>query len=276
MLVYKELLSHLLKNGKFKKDRTGTGTYSVFGHQMRFDLSQSFPLLTTKKLHTKSIIYELLWFLQGRTDAQFLIDCEVKIWDQWFVQGTVGPMYGEQWMRWKTRYGTEINQLEQAIQAIKNNPDSRRIIVSAWNPADLPFENLSYEENVNMGRMSLAPCHVIYQFYVSNNKLSCMLTQRSADVFLGLPFNIASYSILTHLVANQCDLEVGEFIWSGGDVHLYSNHVEQAELQLSREVLCGPQLKILRKAENIASYRFEDIEIQNYNAHPTIKAPIAF
>ncbi|NDC05314.1 MAG: thymidylate synthase, partial [Burkholderiaceae bacterium] len=246
-----------------KSDRTGTGTLSVFGHQMRFDLSEGFPLVTTKKLHLKSIVYELLWFLSGNTNNQWLKERGVSIWDEWAApDGDLGPVYGYQWRSWPAPNGQHIDQIKEIIQTIKTNPDSRRIIVSAWNVADIP-------------KMALAPCHAFFQFYVADGKLSCQLYQRSADIFLGVPFNIASYALLTHMVAQQCSLDVGEFIWTGGDCHLYSNHLEQVELQLSRKPYSLPQLKIHRKPDSIFDYQFEDFEIVGYESHPHIKAPVA-
>ncbi|RIY31402.1 thymidylate synthase [Psittacicella melopsittaci] len=263
MKQYLDLLKHIKENGEFKSDRTGTGTYSIFGHQMRFDLSKGFPLVTTKKVHLKSIIYELLWFLKGDTNIKYLNEHKVTIWDEWADEnGDLGPIYGKQWVAWESKDGRTINQIEQAIEQIKNNPDSRRIIVSAWNVGDLD-------------KMALAPCHSFFQFYVNNGKLSCQLYQRSCDVFLGLPFNIASYALLVHMVAQQCDLEVGEFVWTGGDVHIYSNHQEQVELQLTREPYPLPQLIIKRKPESIFDYDFDDFEVVNYQSHKAIKAPVA-
>ncbi|NCU79549.1 MAG: thymidylate synthase, partial [Burkholderiaceae bacterium] len=254
---------HVLDHGAKKSDRTGTGTLSVFGHQMRFDLSEGFPLVTTKKLHLKSIVYELLWFLSGNTNNQWLKERGVSIWDEWAApDGDLGPVYGYQWRSWPAPNGQHIDQIKEIIQTIKTNPDSRRIIVSAWNVADIP-------------KMALAPCHAFFQFYVADGKLSCQLYQRSADIFLGVPFNIASYALLTHMVAQQCSLDVGEFIWTGGDCHLYSNHLEQVELQLSRKPYSLPQLKIHRKPDSIFDYQFEDFEIVGYESHPHIKAPVA-
>lgn len=263
MRQFHELMRHVLDHGAKKSDRTGTGTLSVFGHQMRFDLSEGFPLVTTKKLHLKSIVYELLWFLSGNTNNQWLKEREVSIWDEWAApDGDLGPVYGYQWRSWPAPNGQHIDQIKEIIQTIKTNPDSRRIIVSAWNVADIP-------------KMALAPCHAFFQFYVADGKLSCQLYQRSADIFLGVPFNIASYALLTHMVAQQCSLDVGEFIWTGGDCHLYSNHLEQVELQLSRKPYSLPQLKIHRKPDSIFDYQFEDFEIVGYESHPHIKAPVA-
>ena len=263
MRQFHELMRHVLDHGVKKSDRTGTGTLSVFGHQMRFDLSEGFPLVTTKKLHLKSIVYELLWFLSGNTNNQWLKERGVSIWDEWAApDGDLGPVYGYQWRSWPAPNGQHIDQIKEIIQTIKTNPDSRRIIVSAWNVADIP-------------KMALAPCHAFFQFYVADGKLSCQLYQRSADIFLGVPFNIASYALLTHMVAQQCSLDVGEFIWTGGDCHLYSNHLEQVELQLSRKPYSLPQLKIHRKPDSIFDYQFEDFEIVGYESHPHIKAPVA-
>jgi thymidylate synthase len=263
MRQFHELMRHVLDHGAKKSDRTGTGTLSVFGHQMRFDLSEGFPLVTTKKLHLKSIVYELLWFLSGNTNNQWLKERGVSIWDEWAApDGDLGPVYGYQWRSWPAPNGQHIDQIKEIIQTIKTNPDSRRIIVSAWNVADIP-------------KMALAPCHAFFQFYVADGKLSCQLYQRSADIFLGVPFNIASYALLTHMVAQQCSLDVGEFILTGGDCHLYSNHLEQVELQLSRKPYSLPQLKIHRKPDSIFDYQFEDFEIVGYESHPHIKAPVA-
>lgn len=263
MRQFHDLMRHVLDHGAKKSDRTGTGTLSVFGHQMRFDLSEGFPLVTTKKLHLKSIVYELLWFLSGNTNNQWLKERGVSIWDEWAApDGDLGPVYGYQWRSWPAPNGQHIDQIKEIIHTIKTNPDSRRIIVSAWNVADIP-------------KMALAPCHAFFQFYVADGKLSCQLYQRSADIFLGVPFNIASYALLTHMVAQQCSLDVGEFIWTGGDCHLYSNHLEQVELQLSRKPYSLPQLKIHRKPDSIFDYQFEDFEIVGYESHPHIKAPVA-
>lgn len=263
MRQFHELMRHVLDHGAKKSDRTGTGTLSVFGYQMRFDLSEGFPLVTTKKLHLKSIIYELLWFLSGNTNNQWLKERGVSIWDEWAApDGDLGPVYGYQWRSWPAPNGQHIDQIKEIIQTVKTNPDSRRIIVSAWNVADIP-------------KMALAPCHAFFQFYVANGKLSCQLYQRSADIFLGVPFNIASYALLTHMVAEQCNLDVGDFIWTGGDCHLYSNHLEQVKLQLSRTPYSLPRLKIHRKPDSIFDYQFEDFEIVGYESHPHIKAPVA-
>jgi len=263
MKQYLDLMQDIMDNGVEKGDRTGTGTISVFGRQLRFDLSEGFPLLTTKKLHIRSIIHELLWFLSGDTNIKYLKENGVSIWDEWANEnGDLGPVYGHQWRSWPTPNGGKVDQIAKVIDQIKNKPNSRRHIVSAWNPAEVD-------------NMALPPCHALFQFYVANGKLSCQLYQRSADYFLGVPFNIASYALLVHMFAQQCDLTPGEFVWTGGDVHLYSNHLEQAKLQLSREPLGLPQLNIKRKPDSIFDYKFEDFEILNYEAHPTIKAPIA-
>jgi len=276
MKQYLELLNHILENGADKGDRTGTGTRSVFGYQMRFDLQQGFPLVTTKKLHLRSIIHELLWILSGDTNIQYLKDNKVRIWDEWATEaGELGPLYGKQWTAWDSPNGETINQISEVIETLKNNPNSRRMIVSAWNPADLPDESVSPQENVKQGRMALATCHAFFQFYVANGKLSCQLYQRSADTFLGVPFNIASYALLVHMIAQQTNLEVGEFIWTGGDVHLYNNTLEQARLQLTREPYPLPKLVIKRRPESIFDYQFEDFEIEGYQSHPHIKAQVS-
>jgi len=276
MKQYLDLLQHILDNGVQKGDRTGTGTLSVFGYQMRFDLQQGFPLVTTKKLHLRSIIHELLWFLSGDTNIQYLKDHQVRIWDEWATKsGDLGPLYGKQWVAWQSPNGEVINQIQQVIDSLKTNPNSRRMIVSAWNPADLPDERISPQANVENGKMALATCHAFFQFYVANNRLSCQLYQRSADTFLGVPFNIASYALLVHMIAQQTGYQVGEFIWTGGDVHLYNNTIEQARLQLSREPLALPQLVIKRQPDSIFDYQFEDFEILNYQSHPHIKAQVS-
>jgi thymidylate synthase len=263
MKKYLQLLDHILQDGVQKADRTGTGTLSTFGYQMRFDLREGFPLVTTKKVHLRSIIHELLWFLKGSGNIAYLRENKVTIWDEWAdADGNLGSVYPVQWRSWPTRDGGTIDQISEVIQQIKTNPDSRRHIVTAWNPADLD-------------NMALPPCHALFQFYVANGGLSCQLYQRSADVFLGLPFNIASYALLTHMVAQQCDLDVNEFIWTGGDCHLYSNHMEQARLQVTRTPYPLPQLSITRRPETIFDYRFEDFEIVNYQAHPRIAAAVA-
>ena len=268
---YESFMRHVDTHGVFKPDRTGTGTKSVFGYQMRFDLTQGFPLVTTKKVHLRSIIQELLWFLTGSSNNNWLKERGVSIWDEWAdpATGELGPVYGVQWRSWPTPDGGHIDQIAEVIKTLKTNPDSRRIIVSAWNVADLD-------------KMALMPCHAFFQFYVApaqapgeRARLSCQLYQRSADIFLGVPFNIASYALLTHMVAQQCDLDVGDFIWTGGDCHIYSNHHAQVELQLSRAPLPYPTLRILRKPDSIFDYQFEDFEVQGYAPHPAIKAPVA-
>ena len=263
MKEYLDLMRHVLEHGAHKEDRTGTGTRSVFGWQMRFDLSRGFPLVTTKKLHLRSIIHELLWFLSGETSVRYLRENGVTIWDEWAdAQGELGPVYGYQWRHWPTPDGREIDQVSEVVERIRRDPDSRRLIVSAWNVADLP-------------RMALAPCHAFYQFYVAQGRLSCQMYQRSADIFLGVPFNIASYALLTHMVAQQCDLEVGDFVWSGGDCHLYLNHLDQAREQLSRTPFELPRLTIQRRPATLFDYRYEDFAIEGYQSHPHIKAPVA-
>jgi len=263
MRQYHNLMREVLEKGVQKSDRTGTGTISIFGHQMRFNLAEGFPMVTTKKLHLKSIILELLWFLKGSTDNNWLKERGVSIWNEWAApDGDLGPIYGYQWRSWPAPHGEHIDQIAEVVETLKKNPDSRRMIVSAWNVADIP-------------RMALAPCHAFFQFYVADGKLSCQLYQRSADIFLGVPFNIASYALLTHMMAQQCNLEVGDFVWTGGDCHLYSNHLEQVDLQLSRDFFPLPKLNILRKPDSIFDYEFEDFEIAGYESHPAIKAPVA-
>ena len=263
MRQYLELLSHVRSSGELKEDRTGTGTRSVFCWQMRFDLSRGFPLVTTKKLHVRSIFHELLWFLRGETNVSSLRDVGVTIWDEWADEnGNLGPVYGKQWRDWLAADGRHIDQMTQVIEAIRRNPDSRRLIVSAWNVGELDA-------------MALQPCHAFFQFYVAAGRLSCQLYQRSADLFLGVPFNIASYALLTHMVAQQCDLEVGDFIWTGGDCHIYSNHIEQVDLQLARQPMPLPRLVIKRRPPTLFDYVFEDFEILEYQSHPAIKAPVA-
>ena len=260
---YEDFMRHVATHGVFKSDRTGTGTKSVFGYQMRFDLNEGFPLVTTKKVHLRSIIQELLWFLTGSSNNNWLKERGVSIWDEWArPDGDLGPVYGVQWRSWPTPDGGHIDQIAQVIQTLKSNPDSRRIIVSAWNVAELD-------------QMALMPCHAFFQFYVADGKVSCQLYQRSADIFLGVPFNIASYALLTHMVAQQCDLAVGEFIWTGGDCHIYSNHQEQVALQLSRAPLAYPTLHIKRRPASIFDYEYEDFEVQDYACHPAIKAVVA-
>ncbi len=263
MKQYLDLMHKVSTEGTFKSDRTGTGTLSIFGHQMRFNLQEGFPLVTTKKCHLRSIIHELLWFLHGDTNIAYLRENNVSIWDAWADEkGDLGPIYGKQWCAWSADNGLQINQLNNVIQQLKEEPDSRRIIISAWNVGDL-------------NKMALAPCHALFQFYVVKGTLSCQLYQRSCDVFLGLPFNIASYAILTHMLAQQCDLEAGHFIWTGGDTHLYCNHIEQTQLQLTRKPKPLPRLVIKRKPASLFDYCFEDVVIENYEPHPEIKAPIA-
>ena len=263
MRQYLDLCEHILSNGVRKEDRTGTGTISTFGYQMRFDLSEGFPLITIKKLHLRSIIYELLWFLNGDTNVKYLQDHNVRIWNEWADEkGNLGPVYGHQWRSWTTREGNTIDQISELIHTIKTNPDSRRLIVSAWNVGDIE-------------KMALPPCHCLFQFYVADGKLSCQLYQRSADVFLGVPFNIASYALLTHMIAQVCDLEVGDFVHSFGDVHIYTNHIEQVKLQLTRDPKPLPQLKIKQDVKDIFSFAYEDFEIVNYEAHPHIKGVVS-
>jgi thymidylate synthase len=263
MQAYLDLLTHIKENGTFKSDRTGTGTTSVFGYQMRFNLEDGFPLVTTKKTHLKSIIYELLWFLKGETNIGYLTENNVRIWDEWADEnGDLGPVYGKQWRSWEGANGVVIDQIKEAVQTLKTNPDSRRIIVSAWNVADLP-------------KMALMPCHAFFQFYVADGKLSCQLYQRSADVFLGVPFNIASYALLTMMIAQVCDLGLGDFVWTGGDTHLYSNHMEQVELQLSRTPRDLPTMKINPKVKDILDFQYEDFSLEGYDPYPGIKAPVA-
>ncbi|HEY5020450.1 MAG TPA: thymidylate synthase [Steroidobacteraceae bacterium] len=274
--AYLLLLRDILDNGARKSDRTGTGTLSVFGRMLRHDLRHGFPLLTTKRLHVKSILYELLWFLSGDTNIRFLKDHGVSIWDEWATpQGELGPVYGAQWRAWKSPSGKSIDQVATLIESIRRNPDSRRHILNAWNVADLPDESKSPQVNAAAGRMALAPCHVMYQFYVVDGRLSCMLTQRSCDVFLGLPYNAASTAFLTIMIAQQCDLEPGEVIYSLGDAHLYSNHLEQARLQLTREPSESPRLTLKGKPPSIFDYQYGDFELTGYDPHPPIAAPIA-
>lgn len=263
MQQYHDLMRHVRWHGTRKTDRTGTGTLSVFGHQMRFDLAQGFPLVTTKKIHLKSVVYELLWFLRGDTNTRYLRDHGVTIWDEWAdANGELGPVYGKQWRSWPTPDGGSIDQISQVLEQLKASPDSRRIIVSAWNVGQL-------------SQMALMPCHAFFQFYVADGKLSCQLYQRSADIFLGVPFNIASYALLTHMIAQQCDLLPGDFVWTGGDCHLYLNHLEQADLQLSRAPYPLPTLHIARRPPSVFDYTFEDFEFRDYQHHPAIKAPVA-
>ena len=263
MQQYLSMMRHVRDNGARKEDRTGTGTLSIFGHQMRFDLSKGFPLVTTKRLHTKSIIHELLWFLRGDSNVRYLQDNGISIWNEWAdTDGELGPIYGVQWRSWPTHAGGAVDQIEEVVSLLRDNPDSRRILVSAWNAAEIP-------------QMALPPCHTLFQFYVADGKLSCQLYQRSADTFLGVPFNIASYALLTHMLAQQADLKVGDFVWTGGDCHLYLNHLAQAEQQLAREPLTLPRLAIRRRPDSIFDYRFEDFEILNYEFYPHIKAAVA-
>ena len=263
MKQYLDLIHHIKTTGAHKSDRTGTGTQSVFGYQMRFDLNEGFPLVTTKKLHLRSIIHELLWFLSGDTNIKYLQDNGVSIWDDWADEkGDLGPVYGKQWRSWETPSGETIDQITQVIEQIKSNPDSRRLMVVAYNPADV-------------NQMALPPCHSMFQFYVADGRLSCQLYQRSCDVFLGLPFNIASYALLVHMIAQQCDLGVGDFVWTGGDTHIYSNHQDQTDLQLQRKPHELPDLLIKRKPESIFDYKFEDFELVNYTSHPHIKGDVA-
>jgi len=263
MQQYLDLLQHILANGAEKTDRTGTGTKSVFGYQMRFDLQKGFPLVTTKKVHMKSIIYELLWFLKGETNIKFLKDNNVRIWDEWADEnGELGPVYGKQWRSWEGKDGVVVDQVTDLIAQIKKNPDSRRLIISAWNVAELP-------------KMALMPCHTLFQFYVANGKLSCQLYQRSADVFLGVPFNIASYALLTMMIAQVCELQPGDFVHTFGDVHIYSNHMEQVQLQLSRTPFPLPTMKLNLAVKGIFDFKFEDFILENYQSHPAIKAPVA-
>lgn len=263
MKQYLDYLRHILDNGSRREDRTGVGTIGVFGYQMRFDLQKGFPVVTTKKIHLRSIIYELLWFLRGDTNIKYLTDNNVTIWNEWADEnGELGRVYAAQWTSWRAENGDEINQIAEVVEQIKTNPNSRRLIVSAWNVGELPI-------------MALPPCHLLFQFYVDHGRLSCQLYQRSADSFLGVPFNIASYALLTHMIAQQCDLEVGEFIWTGGDCHIYLNHLEQINEQLSRAPLPLPKLEIKRKPDSIFDYEYEDFEIVGYESHKRISAPVA-
>ncbi len=276
MQQYLDLMRHVRDNGVEKGDRTGTGTRSVFGHQMRFDLTEGFPLVTTKKVHLKSIIHELLWFLKGDTNTQYLRDNGVSIWDEWATDnGDLGPVYGYQWRTWPLPNGGAIDQISEVIEQLRTRPDSRRLIVSAWNPAQLPDESISPQTNVEQGRMALAPCHAFFQFYVANGKLSCQLYQRSADIFLGVPFNIASYALLTLMIAQVTGLEPGEFIHTLGDAHLYLNHLEQADKQLTRELKPLPKMVLKSDVTDIFSFVYEDFTLEDYEPHPGIAAPIA-
>ena len=273
MKQYLDLIQEVLDKGVEKSDRTGTGTKSIFGYQMRFNLSDGFPLVTTKKLHTKSIIYELLWFLNGETNIGYLKNNGVKIWDAWADKnGDLGPVYGFQWRNWNN---DNIDQISELIKTIKSNPDSRRMLISAWNPSVLPDTSISFSENVENGKAALPPCHAFFQFYVAENKLSCQLYQRSADVFLGVPFNIASYALLTHMIANVCDLDVGDFIHTFGDAHIYNNHTDQINLQLERKPKKLPTLKINRNVSSIFDFKYEDFEFLNYEFHPHIKGLVS-
>ncbi|MGB1283501.1 MAG: thymidylate synthase [Polaribacter sp.] len=273
MKQYHDLVKHVLENGNEKGDRTGTGTKSVFGYQMRFDLSEGFPMVTTKKLHLKSIIYELLWFIKGDTNIKYLQENGVRIWNEWADEnGDLGPVYGHQWRNWNS---DEIDQLKEVIATLKKNPNSRRMLVSAWNPSVLPDTSVSFSENVANNKAALPPCHAFFQFYVADGKLSCQLYQRSADIFLGVPFNIASYALLTHMIAQVCHLEVGDFVHTFGDAHIYNNHQEQLALQLSRDIRPLPKMKINPAIKNIEDFTFEDFELIDYNPHPHIKGVVA-
>lgn len=273
MKQYHDLIKHVLENGSQKGDRTGTGTKSVFGYQMRFDLSEGFPMVTTKKLHLKSIIYELLWFLQGDTNIKYLQENGVRIWNEWADKnGDLGPVYGYQWRNWN---GDEIDQIKEIVETLKTNPNSRRMLVSAWNPSVLPDTSQSFSQNVAQGKAALPPCHAFFQFYVANGKLSCQLYQRSADIFLGVPFNIASYALFTMMMAQVCGYEAGDFIHTFGDAHIYSNHMDQVNLQLSRELRSLPTLKINSEVKDIFGFTFDDFTLENYNPHPHIKGAVA-
>jgi thymidylate synthase len=276
MKQYHDLLYRVRHYGDRKEDRTGTGTLSVFGHQMRFDLKYGFPLVTTKKIHLKSVIHELLWFLRGDTNTAYLKENGVSIWDEWATaDGNLGPIYGYQWRSWPAPDGRHIDQIAQVVEQIRTNPDSRRLIVSAWNPADLPDERVVPQRNVERGRMALAPCHAFFQFYVCDGRLSCQLYQRSADIFLGVPFNIASYALLTMMMAQVCELEYGDFVHTLGDAHLYLNHLEQCDLQLGREPYPLPRMRINPAVKDVLAFRYEDFDIVDYRCHPHIKAPVA-
>jgi len=273
MKQYHDLLRHVLASGNQKGDRTGTGTISVFGHQMRFDLSEGFPMVTTKKLHLKSIVHELLWFLKGDTNVTYLQENGVRIWNEWADDnGNLGPVYGYQWRNWN---GEEIDQIKEVVTSLKNNPNSRRMLVSAWNPSVLPDTSVSFAENVAKGKAALPPCHAFFQFYVADGKLSCQLYQRSADIFLGVPFNIASYALFTLMMAQVCDLQPGEFIHTFGDAHIYNNHLEQVELQLSREPRPLPKMVLNPEVKDIFDFKFEDFTLEDYNPHPHIKGAVA-
>nr|WP_299343434.1 thymidylate synthase [Allomuricauda sp.] len=273
MKQYHDLLKYVLEHGNAKADRTGTGTYSVFGYQMRFDLSEGFPMVTTKKLHLKSIVHELLWFLKGDTNVKYLQENGVRIWNEWADEnGDLGPVYGHQWRNWNSE---EIDQIKQVIHSLKHNPDSRRMLVSAWNPSVLPDTSVSFSENVSNGKAALPPCHAFFQFYVADGKLSCQLYQRSADIFLGVPFNIASYALFTMMMAQVCGYEPGEFVHTFGDAHIYTNHLEQVELQLSRDIRPLPTMRLNPQVTDIFDFTFEDFELLNYDPHPHIKAVVA-
>ncbi len=273
MKAYKQLLQHILDNGYRKEDRTGTGTTSIFGYQMRFNLQEGFPLVTTKKIHLKSIIYELLWFLKGDTNIHYLTENGVRIWNEWADEnGELGPVYGHQWRNWNSE---GIDQIQEIINTLKNNPDSRRMVVSAWNPSVMPDTSKSFSENVANGKAALPPCHALFQFYVVDNKLSCQLYQRSADVFLGVPFNIASYALLTMMIAQVCELQLGDFVHTFGDVHIYNNHIEQVKLQLTREPRPLPIMKLNPNVKDIFSFTYEDFILEGYDPHPVIKGAVS-
>lgn len=276
MQQYLDLLRHVKEHGTFKSDRTGTGTYSVFGHQMRFNLAEGFPLVTTKKCHLRSIIHELLWFLKGDTNIGYLKENGVRIWDEWATgSGDLGPVYGKQWRSWEGPNGEVVDQIQWLLNEIRTSPDSRRLVISAWNPTVLPDVRYSPKENAEMGRQALPPCHCLFQFYVLDGKLSCQLYQRSADIFLGVPFNIASYSLLTMMIAQVCGLELGDFVHSFGDAHIYSNHLEQVEEQLSRKPFPAPAMKLNPAIKELFDFTIDDFELVNYQAHPHIKAAVA-
>ena len=276
MKEYLQLMQHVKEHGVYKADRTGTGTYSVFGYQMRFALQDGFPLVTTKKCHLRSIIHELLWFLKGETNVQYLKENGVSIWDEWATEkGELGPVYGKQWRSWEAADGSTVDQITQVVNEIKSNPDSRRLIVSAWNPTVLPDVSLSPSENAALGKQALPPCHCLFQFYVLEGKLSCQLYQRSADIFLGVPFNIASYALLTMMLAQVCDLQVGDFIHTLGDAHLYANHLEQVELQLAREPRTRPIMHLNPNVDDLFAFEFADFDLQGYEPYPHIAAPVA-
>ncbi|GAC16805.1 thymidylate synthase [Aliiglaciecola lipolytica] len=276
MQQYLSLMRHVLENGSKKEDRTGTGTLSIFGYQMRFNLAEGFPLVTTKKCHLRSIIHELLWFIKGETNIAYLQENNVSIWDEWATEdGELGPVYGKQWRSWQGTNGEVVDQLSDLLNQIKTNPDSRRLLLSAWNPTVLPDSSLSPKENAKQGKQALPPCHTMFQFYVIDNKLSCQLYQRSGDIFLGVPFNIASYALLTMMVAQVCDLELGDFIHTFGDAHLYTNHLEQTKLQLSRDPYPLPTMRLNPKIKDLFEFTIDDFELVDYQSHPHIKAPVA-